>query len=66
MRRLLDGPPQVLATGGGAFIDPADPRSALRERGISVWLRADLDRCSRASAGATTGRCCQMATSARC
>jgi shikimate kinase len=40
--RLLDGPVQVLATGGGAFMDPMT-RLRVRERGISVWLRADLD-----------------------
>jgi shikimate kinase len=32
----------VLATGGGAFMDP-QTRAAIRARGISVWLRADLD-----------------------
>ena len=40
--RLLDGPPQVLATGGGAYMDP-ETRRAVRERGLAVWLRADLD-----------------------
>jgi len=40
--RLLDGPVQVLATGGGAFMDPST-RERIRERGISVWLRADLE-----------------------
>ncbi len=48
--RLLDGGPQVLATGGGAFMD-AETRRRIRERAVSVWLRADLDvlveRCSR-------------------
>jgi shikimate kinase len=42
IRRLLDGPVQVLATGGGAFMDP-ETRARIRERGISVWLRADLE-----------------------
>jgi shikimate kinase len=42
MRRLLDGPRAVIATGGGAFIDP-DTRALIAERGISVWLRADID-----------------------
>ncbi len=42
MARLLDGPAQVLATGGGAFMDP-DTRRKTRERAISIWLRADLD-----------------------
>jgi len=40
--RLLDGPPQVLATGGGAYMDPLT-RAKVRERGIALWLRADLD-----------------------
>jgi shikimate kinase len=40
--RLLDGPIHVLAAGGGAFMDP-QTRARIRERGISVWLRADID-----------------------
>jgi shikimate kinase len=40
--RLLGAPRQVLATGGGAFMDPRT-RAAIRERGVSVWLRADLE-----------------------
>lgn len=40
--RLLAGPPHVLATGGGAFMDP-ETRAAIRAAGISIWLRADLD-----------------------
>jgi len=40
--RLLDGPIQVLATGGGAFMDPTT-RARVRERGLSIWLRADLE-----------------------
>ncbi len=40
--RLLDGDPHVLATGGGAFMDPLT-RERIVERAISVWLRADLD-----------------------
>ncbi len=40
--RLLDQPPHVLSTGGGAFMDLAT-RALIRERGLSVWLRADLD-----------------------
>lgn len=39
--RLLDRPVQVLATGGGAFIDPAT-RALIRARCISLWLRAGL------------------------
>jgi shikimate kinase len=40
--RLLDGPAPVLATGGGAFMDP-ETRGLIRERAVSIWLRADLD-----------------------
>jgi len=40
--RLLESGPQVLATGGGAFMN-ADTRTAIRAKGISVWLRATLD-----------------------
>ncbi len=40
--RLLDGGPQVLATGGGAFMN-AESRAAIRAKGISVWLKADYD-----------------------
>lgn len=32
----------MLATGGGAFMDPVT-RAAIAERGVSVWLRADLE-----------------------
>lgn len=42
MARLLDGPPQILATGGGAFMDP-ETRARVREKGISIWLTADID-----------------------
>ena len=41
--RLLDETPQVVATGGGAFMN-AETRSLIRDRGaVTVWLRADLD-----------------------
>ncbi|HEY4343789.1 MAG TPA: shikimate kinase [Parvibaculum sp.] len=40
--RLLEGGPQVLATGGGAFMDETT-RANIAARGVSVWLRADLD-----------------------
>jgi shikimate kinase len=41
-RLLEDNPVHVLATGGGAFMDPRT-RALIRERAISVWLRAGLD-----------------------
>lgn len=40
--RLLAEGPRVLATGGGAFMD-ASTRQRIRERAVSVWLRAELD-----------------------
>jgi shikimate kinase len=40
--RLLEGGPQVLATGGGAFMNP-DTRAAINAHGISVWLKAEFD-----------------------
>src|SRR5213078_542316 len=40
--RLLSQPLHVLATGGGAFMDPVT-REMIVRRGVSVWLRADLD-----------------------
>ena len=40
--RLLKQPGIVMATGGGAFMDPRT-RATIRERGLSVWLRADLE-----------------------
>lgn len=48
--RLLEQSPIVLATGGGAFMNP-ETRARIRERGLSIWLKAELDvlvkRCSR-------------------
>jgi shikimate kinase len=40
--RLLAGPPAVLSTGAGAFLQPAN-RKAISESGVSLWLDADLD-----------------------
>ena len=40
--RLLLQPVHVLGTGGGAFMDP-QTRAAIARRGVSLWLRADLD-----------------------
>jgi shikimate kinase len=40
--RLLDGGPQVLATGGGAVMN-ADTRVAIKAKGVSIWLSAELD-----------------------
>lgn len=40
--RLLKGPPGILSTGGGAYLRERN-RKAIAERGVAVWLRADLD-----------------------
>ncbi len=40
--RLLENGPQVLATGGGSFMNP-ETRARIHEKGISVWLKADID-----------------------
>ena len=40
--RLLNDRVQVLSTGGGAFLD-TETRALIRDRGISIWLRADLE-----------------------
>lgn len=39
--RLLDGPPCILSTGGGAWLSPHN-RAFIAERAAVVWLRADL------------------------
>jgi shikimate kinase len=40
--RLLDQPPHVLATGGGAFMNE-QTRAVIKSQAVSVWLKADLD-----------------------
>ena len=40
--RLLDNGPQVLATGGGSVMDP-QTRALIVQKGISIWLKADID-----------------------
>lgn len=42
LARLLKSDPAVLSTGGGAFLSQSN-RDMIRDKGISVWLRADLD-----------------------
>ncbi|MEO0820902.1 MAG: shikimate kinase [Pseudomonadota bacterium] len=48
--RLLSEAPQVISTGGGAFLD-AETRRVIRARACSVWLRADLDTLVQRTAG---------------
>lgn len=40
--RLLGDPPHVLATGGGAFIDPTT-RARLKESAVTVWIKAPIE-----------------------
>ena len=40
--RLLDSGPQVLATGGGAYMNP-ETRKLIAQKGISIWLKAEFD-----------------------
>ncbi|PSJ59402.1 shikimate kinase [Pseudaminobacter soli (ex Li et al. 2025)] len=42
IQRVLEGGPQVLSTGGGAFMN-AQTREAVAAHGVSVWLKADID-----------------------
>ena len=39
--RLLESGPQVLATGGGAYINP-DTRANIKAHGLSIWLKAEI------------------------
>src|SRR3954471_4938603 len=41
--RLLSNPIHVMATGGGAFMD-AQTRKLIKEKSISIWLRAELEQ----------------------
>ncbi|MBU2168282.1 MAG: shikimate kinase [Alphaproteobacteria bacterium] len=41
MKRLVEGPPMVLATGGGAVMNP-ETRALLKDKALTVWMRADL------------------------
>lgn len=42
IKRLLDGPAHVLATGGGAPTNP-ETRRLISEKALSIWLKADLE-----------------------
>ncbi len=41
IERLLQAGPQVLATGGGAYMN-AETRARIKEHGYAIWLRAEL------------------------
>ncbi len=42
LARLLSGPPCILSTGGGAYLAPGN-RALIAEKGVAVWLKADLE-----------------------
>lgn len=42
LARLLTGSPCILSTGGGAYLAPGN-RAAVAEKGVAVWLKADLE-----------------------
>lgn len=42
LRRLIDGGPKVVATGGGAFMD-SETRALILRRCLAVWLDADIE-----------------------
>lgn len=42
LNRLLEGPPCVLSTGGGAYM-AAENRALISQKGVAMWLRADLN-----------------------
>lgn len=51
--RLVQDGPLVLATGGGAFVDP-ETRAAIKRHAISIWVRAELDVLVRRTSGRAT------------
>jgi shikimate kinase len=52
MTRLLSGPPQVIAAGGGAFMSAAT-REHVKASAVSIWLKADVDLLVRRTAKRT-------------
>jgi shikimate kinase len=53
LARLMAEAPQVIATGGGAFMND-ETRALIKERGVSVWLRAELDTLLKRVSGKAT------------
>jgi shikimate kinase len=42
IRRLIEGEPKVIATGGGAFMD-AETRALILDRCLAIWLDAEIE-----------------------
>ena len=53
LARLMAEAPQVIATGGGAFMND-ETRALIKARGVSVWLRAELDTLLKRVSGKAT------------
>ena len=50
MKRLLQGPPCILASGGGSFI-AEQTRKLAKEHAVTIWLKADIDTLYNRTAG---------------
>ena len=42
LARILNGPPGIVSTGGGAWMQPQN-RALIREKGLAVWMDCDLE-----------------------
>ena len=42
LARLMEGPVGILSTGGGAYLS-AENRQLIHDRGVALWLKADID-----------------------
>lgn len=52
MKRLLQGAPCVLASGGGSFV-AEQTRELAKEHAVTIWLKADIDTLYHRTAGRT-------------
>ena len=52
MKRLLQGQPCVLASGGGSFV-ANQTRQLAKEKALTIWLKADIDTLYHRTAGRT-------------
>lgn len=52
MKRLLQGTPCVLASGGGSFV-AEQTRELAKEHAVTIWLKADIDTLYHRTAGRT-------------
>ncbi len=60
LQKLLDTPPQVIATGGGVFTDPKN-RERIQQSGTSIWLQLSIDNIVKNIADDTTRPLLQVA-----